>query len=106
MGSTGKNELNNPYWGTWLFVASNHPKIYQLVKRYMMRPPDELYDSLADPYEMTNLIADPKLADTKTKLSAELDRWMTAQGDPGIPLDTHKALEAAQHGEHLYFPKP
>jgi uncharacterized sulfatase len=106
MGLQGRGELNNPYWGTWMFSSPEKPRSYTLVKRYMLRPAEELYDTAADPYEMKNLIGDSSLAETKTRLSAELDRWMTAQGDPGIPLDTHEALDAARNGEHKYFPKP
>ena len=89
-----------------MFSSPEKPRTYQLIKRYMMRPAEELYDTAADPYEMNNLVADPKLSDLKARLSAELDRWLAAQGDPGIPLDTHEALEAARQGEHKYFPKP
>jgi uncharacterized sulfatase len=106
MGLQGKGELNNPYWGTWVFFSAEKPQAYQLVKRYMMRPAEELYDTATDPYEMTNLVAEPKLAETKVRLGAELERWLTAQGDPGILLDTPEALEAARRGEHKYFPKP
>ncbi len=106
MGTQGDGGLNNPYWGTWVFSAAAKPRSYELVKRYMVRPAEELYDTAADPYEMNNLAANPKLDDTKTRLRAELDRWQAEQGDPGIPLDTPEALEAAKRGEHLYFPKP
>lgn len=105
MGSTGKNELNNPYWGTWMFESPNHPKIYQLIKRYMMRPPEELYNTAVDPYEMNNLIADSQHADIKGRLSAELDRWLTAQGDPGASIDTYPVLRAARDGIHKFGPK-
>ena len=44
---------------------------------------------------------DPALAGVKARLSAELDRWMDAQGDPGAALDTHEALEAARRGAGL-----
>jgi uncharacterized sulfatase len=105
MGLQGKGELNNPYWGTWMFSSAEKPQSYQLIKRYMLRPAEELYDTAADPYEMNNLNGDPKYSEVKTRLSAELDRWMTAQGDPGAALDTIEALQAARQGEHKYFPK-
>jgi uncharacterized sulfatase len=106
MGLQGDGELNNPYWGTWIFSTAAKPHSYELVKRYMLRPAEELYDTAADPYEMHNLADDPKLAGIRGRLSTELDRWLAEQGDPGIPLDTPEALEAARRGEHLYFPKP
>ncbi len=106
MGWTGTGELNNPYWATWLREASRNRHTYDLVKRYMHRPAEELYDSAEDPYEMTNLAEDEKLAEVKSRLSTELDRWMKAQGDPGVPQDTRRALEAARKGRHLYGPPP
>ena len=106
MGLQGQGELNNPYWGTWVFASPERPRAYHLIKRYMMRPAEELYDTAADAYEMNNVAADPNLAGVKARLSAELDRWLSAQGDPGIPLDTPAALQAARRGEHQYFPQP
>jgi uncharacterized sulfatase len=102
MGTQGKGELNNPYWGTWVFAAAEKPRTYDLVKRYMMRLPEELYDTSTDPFEMNNIAADPKMADVKNRLSAELDRWMASQGDPGAALDTREALQAARQGKHIF----
>ncbi len=104
MGSEKKGELNNPYWATWLFTASAKPETYHLVKRYMSRPAEELYHTRDDRYEMNNLADDPKFAGIKQRLSTELDRWLKSQGDPGAAMDTHKALQAARRGNHLYFP--
>ena len=47
------------------------------------RPAEQLYDVEKDPYEMTNVAADPKLAEAKAGLSAELDRWLSEEKDPG-----------------------
>lgn len=104
MGLQGGGALNNPYWPTWIGTAWDNPRTYHLVKRYMSRPPEELYHTSSDSYEMTNLATDPKHADIKARLSSELDRWLAAQGDPGIPQDTHEAHRAAKQGNHLYFP--
>lgn len=106
MGWQGRGELNNPYWGTWVFSSQEKPRSYDLVKRYMKRPAEELYDTSADPYELSNLATNREAAEIKARLSAELDRWLTAQGDPGVPLDTQAAVQAARRGEHLYYPKP
>lgn len=105
MGIQGAGALNNPYWHTWIGTAWDTPDTYRLVKRYMLRPAEELYHTAADPYEMDNLAADPNHAEVKARLSAELDRWLAEQGDPGIPQDTHQAHQAAQRGEHRYVPK-
>jgi len=102
MGWAGKGELNNPYWATWVSNAWDDPKTYNLVKRYMHRPAEQLYDTAKDPYELNNLANDPAFSDIKARLSAELDRWMKEQGDPGATQDTHEAIQAARQGKHLY----
>ena len=79
---------------------------YDLVKRYMTRPAEELYHTAEDPYEMTNLADDPAAAEIKARLSAELDSWMQQQGDPGAPQDTSEAIQAARRGKHLYGTRP
>jgi N-sulfoglucosamine sulfohydrolase len=104
MGQHGRGDLNNPYWATWIFTAHDKPATYNLVKRYMSRPAEQLYLTAEDPYEMNNLAADHRYAKIKAELSAELDEWMASQGDPGAPEDTLKALAAARRGNHLYVP--
>jgi len=106
MGWAGQGKLNNPYWATWIREAWTNPHTYEMVKRYMHRPAEQLYDSTKDPYEMTNLADDPAFSAVKVRLSAELDRWMTAQGDPGAAQDTHQAIQAALRGEHMYGTAP
>ena len=102
MGWSGQGELNNPYWATWIRDAWNDAKTYNLAKRYMLRPAEQLYHTSKDPYELNNIADDPGASDIKARLSAELDRWMKEQGDPGAPLDTHEAIQASRRGEHLY----
>lgn len=46
------------------------------------RPAEELYDVRKDPYELTNLADRLEYAETKSKLRAELDRWMRETKDP------------------------
>ena len=106
MGWSGQGELNNPYWSTWVRQAWADRHTYDLVKRYMTRPAEQLYHTAQDPYEMTNLADDPAAADIKARLSAELDRWMKGQGDPGAPQDTSEAIQAARRGKHLYGTRP
>jgi uncharacterized sulfatase len=70
----------------------------------MHRPAEQLYNTAEDPYELKNLADDPAFSDIKALLSAELDRWMKEQGDPGAPQDTHEAIQAARQGKHIYKP--
>ncbi|HSU54788.1 MAG TPA: sulfatase [Candidatus Dormibacteraeota bacterium] len=105
MGTQGGGELNNPYWGTWMFSSEEKSENYRLVKRYMSRPSEEFYRTSEDPYEMHNVASEPQFAEIKSRLSSELDHWMAEQGDPGAPLDSTEALEAARNGNHKFFPK-
>jgi uncharacterized sulfatase len=89
-------EAHNPYWAKWMYMSGEKEQAYDLIKRYMRRPAEQLYHTAKDPYEMTNLADDPAYADVKARLSAELERWMQSQNDPGIALDTKKALQAAR----------
>ncbi|MDG2122872.1 MAG: hypothetical protein P8J87_04195, partial [Verrucomicrobiales bacterium] len=102
MGWTGKGELNNPYWATWVRDSQTSARSYNLVKRYMQRPAVALYRTASDPYEMENLAGSEGVAEVEARLGAELDRWMAVQGDPGAAQDTMEALEAARKGRHLY----
>ena len=104
MGKQDDGGLNNPYWETWVGDSWDAPGIYNLVKRYLRRPAEELYHTAKDPFEMTNLANDPASADIKKRLSIELDRWMSEQADPGAPLDTLEALEAARLRAGLSWP--
>ncbi|HAK95415.1 MAG TPA: heparan N-sulfatase [Planctomycetes bacterium] len=88
MGSTA----HNPYWLSWLWASETDPHAYAMVRRYMRRPAEELYDTSADSFELANLAADPAHAARKAALAAELDRWLAEQDDPGAPLDTQEAL--------------
>lgn len=106
MGQLGGSAAHNAYWPSWMATAWENPRTYQLVKRYMHRPAEELYHISADPAEMQNLAGNAEHSAIQAKLSAALDRWLAAQGDPGIPQDTHESHQASKRGEHRFFPKP
>jgi N-sulfoglucosamine sulfohydrolase len=50
----------------------------------MTRPPEELYDTQADPWEVNNLAGDPKYHDMLERMHAELRRWLTDIHDLGF----------------------
>lgn len=104
MGVKGDGILNNPYWGTWIWDSTTNPATYELVKRYLHRPAEQLYRLSNDPYEMNNLAGRSKYAEIQEKLSAKLDRWMQNQGDPGIEQDTHQSHTSAKKGSHRFIP--
>jgi len=104
MGTRGDGALNNPYWATWVWNSQTDPKTYALVKRYSVRPPEQLYHTAVDPYEMTNLAMDAASKPIISRLANELDRWMRSQGDPGAPQDTIESLTASRKGKHRFVP--
>lgn len=95
-------QRDNGYWITWMGEAWKNPRTYDLVKRFTHRPVEELYNTPNDPFEMTNIVNESNNADIKSRLSAELDRWMKEQGDPGAAMDTHEAHQAAKKGQHIH----
>ena len=101
----GGGRLNNPYWSTWLGADPiSQPRVYELARRYMSRPAEQLYLPGQDPYELNDLAADPAHAAARDRLATALDAWMTSQSDPGRAVDTVEALKAARRGEHLHGP--
>ncbi|MGB1115448.1 MAG: sulfatase family protein [Pseudohongiellaceae bacterium] len=48
------------------------------------KPAEELFDTLADPHELTNLALDPAYSDKLLELRAELDRWLSGFDDKGM----------------------
>jgi len=53
----------------------------QGAKKYPDLPEEMLFDTQADPYELTNLAQKPEMAKIKQQLKTELFRWMAAQND-------------------------
>jgi uncharacterized sulfatase len=82
------------YWDSWVEKAKTDPAAAAVVRRYLTRPAEELYDLRADPWELTNVATDPAHAATRDRLRAALDGWMKAQGDDG--LATERKLWAAK----------
>ena len=78
---------NNGIYQQWIEITRDKADIYNYVLKYLRRPKEELYDILADPYEMINLAGNPEYAQIKNKLAAELGNWMKQQGDRGIDTE-------------------
>ncbi len=96
------------YWNSWMSETGPgqqtgyNEDAVRLINRFMNRPAEELYRQIEDPYEMKNLIDDPKLSKVKQKLSKALDEWMSDQGDPGASVDTESAWRAGKTGNHTF----
>jgi uncharacterized sulfatase len=96
-------EVSHDYWDSWVGDDPlEKPGSYRLVKRYMRRPAEELYWMTRDPFELDNLADDPEYREIMQELSRALDEWMEEQQDPGDPVDTPEALEAARKGKQLH----
>ena len=80
--SLTQNDKEN-YWASWVRTAKTDPKAARLVKRYLNRPAEELYDLSKDPHELNNLAGREKQAKVKARLKQQLQDWMTSQGDLG-----------------------
>lgn len=73
---------------TILMVATEQGSSFpQVAGRLLMRPEEELYDIQSDPYCLKNLALAPELSETRARLSAAVDAWMTQQGDLGRPTE-------------------
>ncbi len=81
-------------WNSWVAAARTNPAAAAIVRRYHHRPAEELYDLAADPWELSNLARETAHAATLVRLKADLDAWMSAQGDTG--LATERALPDPQ----------
>ncbi len=77
--STGPS--GRAYWQSWEAAARNDPAAAAILKRSIERPAEELYDLANDPLELHNLAAEPAQKERLSGLRAELDAWLTAQGD-------------------------
>lgn len=69
------------YWESWVAKARTDPAAAALIRRYQVRPREELYDVQADPHEVRNLAGDPRHQTTLKALRGRVERWMKQQGD-------------------------
>lgn len=71
------------YFGSWQDLARTDAAAAAVVRRYHIRPAEELYDLRADPLERRNLAGEPAHAARLAGLRAEVNDWMKANGDEG-----------------------
>lgn len=80
-------------WGSWMRAAERGDEhARRLVREYLQRPAEELYDVRVDPWHRTNLIDRAELQGVRNELRAKLDAWMEDQGDEGQATEL-RALE-------------
>ena len=92
--ATFKNtEVNGQVFQSWVRKGETDTFAREQVMRYQHRPAIELYDLQNDPYELTNLAAQPEQKSNLARLRAALDAWMQQQGDEGVKTE----MEAREH---------
>jgi arylsulfatase A-like enzyme len=69
------------YWETWVAAAKEDPAAAAIIKRYQIRPREELYDLSRDPHEMQNIAADRRFARVVEDFRARVEKWMKEQND-------------------------
>ncbi|MDF1811445.1 MAG: sulfatase [Verrucomicrobiales bacterium] len=91
---------NVSFWESWIEKAgTGDAHAAAMTDKYLHRPGEELYDVVADPHCLNNLIDSNDLAETKAELSAELDRWMESQGDKGAATEALALTRIAKPGK-------
>lgn len=68
---------------TWVEKAKTDNAAADLIQNLHHRPAEELYDLTADPFELTNLAADPKYQETLAALREDVVTWRESLGDEG-----------------------
>lgn len=75
----------------FMLAHKDDPKYAKLYREaFEKNPSEELYDIKADPREVNNLADDPKYAEVKEKLSADLEMYLQRTGDPRAKGSTTK----------------
>jgi len=81
------NSARENCWQSWVEAAKRDAPAAALMNRFLKRPAVELYDVVADPWELTNLANRAELASVRRDLEVRLEAWMKEQGDAGAALD-------------------
>jgi uncharacterized sulfatase len=77
----GIPDSHKAVWDSWVEKARTDPAAARLIDRIERHPAEELYDTRADPYELTNLIEKPEMQPVLQRLRDALKQWRAAQGD-------------------------
>lgn len=97
-----KNMENELWLKSWKATDTEHAKF--IVGRWYHRPEFELYDTAADPWELTNLAGKKEYARIQARLFRALKKWMRGQGDTGIGADTEQNKPANRPAQKTVRP--
>ena len=75
--------FNDSFFLSWKAVADSNAFAAHQLERYEVRPAEELYDVIADPFQQHNLAGEEGSKRILGKMRKLLDDWMTQQGDKG-----------------------
>jgi N-sulfoglucosamine sulfohydrolase len=78
---TGISNSHAEVWNTWLEKAETDPAAARLVNLIVHHAPEELYDTKADPYELTNLVGCAEMKGVLQRLRKRLAQWRRQVGD-------------------------
>ncbi|MBK8978758.1 MAG: sulfatase-like hydrolase/transferase [Planctomycetes bacterium] len=76
-----RNTGDSGYWSSWVESAVDSEAAREIVRRYQVRPEEELYDLAGDPWELSNLAGEPGHAERLGHLRETVERWMDGTGD-------------------------
>ncbi|TWU33613.1 Sulfatase [Novipirellula aureliae] len=69
---------------------------------FQTKPMEELYDMVADPDNVDNLIADPEYGEEVKRLSAQLDQWQLEIFDAGLLPESEVVRRSLDCGKTIY----
>jgi len=76
------------YWNSWDEIALTDASAATVIQKYYVRPPEEFYDILNDPFEQQNLIKSIAHGKLIKKMRQLLDNWMKEQGDSQMVFES------------------
>lgn len=90
--NNAKND-GTAWYKSWLKEVEKNKKAESLVRKYRIRPEEELYDIIDDKWCQHNLAELPEFAGIKKELRSVLQKWMKECGDKGLQTE----MEAFEH---------
>jgi len=102
----GYNNIDRGPTKAWMIEHAEDPRVKPLFAlAFGKRPAEELYDMMADPWQLDNLAEDPERAEVKEALRRRMEAYLTRTGDPRMqgesPWDGYPCL----YGRFPYHPE-